>query len=220
MVAILRKERTLNVSNALVKNLLENFGVVELLLNLGDDGLGKLALLPLLDLSLVTHPRVQNTLGLGGDVNALLKLESLGLKLGGFLVQCQPRSVQRNSRSISRMGLSHLRNLEKGLGNVNDASKLLDALDALLHSRGVVGTGSVEDAGDLVDLGLGIAGPGRASILGNSPEDGQQAESDDGLLVDNVEFVADGGCANTGTSGEHGSLGEGAVAGDRNRVEQ
>lgn len=78
-------KRTLNVSDALVKNLLESLGVLELLLNLGNDGLGKLALLPLLDLALVADPRVEDRLGLGGDGSLLLELESLGLELGGLL---------------------------------------------------------------------------------------------------------------------------------------
>ena len=78
-------QHTLNVSDALVKDLLEGLGVVELLLNLGDDGLGKLLLLPLLDLALVADPRVEDRLGLGGDGSLLLELESLSLKLGGLL---------------------------------------------------------------------------------------------------------------------------------------
>mgnify|MGYP007098528139 CR=1 FL=1 len=78
-------QRTLNVSDALVKDLLEGLGVVELLLNLGDDGLGKLLLLPLLDLTLVADPRVEDGLGLGGDGGLLLELESLSLELGGLL---------------------------------------------------------------------------------------------------------------------------------------
>ena len=78
-------QHTLNVSDALVKDLLEGLGVVELLLNLGDDGLGKLLLLPLLDLALVADPRVEDRLGLGGDGSLLLELESLGLELGGLL---------------------------------------------------------------------------------------------------------------------------------------
>ena len=65
--------------------MLEGLGVVELLLNLGDDGLGKLLLLPLLDLALVADPRVEDRLGLGGDGSLLLKLKSLGLELGGLL---------------------------------------------------------------------------------------------------------------------------------------
>lgn len=78
-------QHTLNVSNALVKDLLEGLGVVELLLNLGDDSLGKLLLLPLLDLALVADPRVEDRLGLGSDGCLLLELESLSLKLSGLL---------------------------------------------------------------------------------------------------------------------------------------
>jgi hypothetical protein len=81
-------EHTLNVSDALVKDLLEGLGVLELLLDLGNDGLGKLLLLPLLDLALVADPRVEDGLGLGGDGGLLLKLKSLGLELGGLLRSC------------------------------------------------------------------------------------------------------------------------------------
>jgi hypothetical protein len=80
--------RTLNVSDALVEDLLESLGVVELLLDLGDDRLGKLALLPLLNLALVADPRVEDGLGLSGDGRLLLELESLRLKLGGLLLHC------------------------------------------------------------------------------------------------------------------------------------
>lgn len=48
--------RTLNVSNALLKDLLENLGILKLLLDLGDDVLSKLLLLALLDLALVADP--------------------------------------------------------------------------------------------------------------------------------------------------------------------
>jgi hypothetical protein len=87
--------RTLNVADALVENLLERLGVLELLLDLGNDGLGKLALLPLLDLALVADPRVENGLGFVGNGRLLLELERLGLELGGFL-----RGVSR-AHSIS-----------------------------------------------------------------------------------------------------------------------
>jgi hypothetical protein len=80
-------KHTLNVGDALVKDLLEGLGVLELLLDLGDNGLGKLALLPLLDLALVADPGVEDRLGLVGDGGLLLKLESLGLKLGGLLLE-------------------------------------------------------------------------------------------------------------------------------------
>ena len=78
--------RTLNISDALVEDRLEGLGALELLLDLGDDGLGELALLPLLDLALVADPRVKDRLGLGGDGGLLLELESLGLELGSLLL--------------------------------------------------------------------------------------------------------------------------------------
>lgn len=77
--------RTLNVRDTLLENLLEHLGVLELLRDLGDDALGELLLLPLLDLALVPHPRVQYRLGLRGQRRLLLELVSLGLELGGFL---------------------------------------------------------------------------------------------------------------------------------------
>jgi hypothetical protein len=78
-------ELTLDISNTLLKDLLENLGVLELLLNLADNSLGKLTLFTLLDLSLVAHPRVENLLGLSRQGSALLELVSLSLELGGFL---------------------------------------------------------------------------------------------------------------------------------------
>lgn len=54
-------------------------------MDLADDGLGKLTLLALLNLTLVTHPRVKNLLGLSSKGGALLKLVGLSLKLSGFL---------------------------------------------------------------------------------------------------------------------------------------
>jgi hypothetical protein len=82
-------KRTLDVGHALIEDLLEGLGVLKLLLNLSDDGLGKLALLPLLDLALIADPRLENGLGLVGNGGLLLELESLSLKLGGLLYDCQ-----------------------------------------------------------------------------------------------------------------------------------
>jgi hypothetical protein len=114
--------------------------------------------------------------------------------------------------------VAHLGNLEQGLGDVNDTAEVLDALNALLDSGGVVLAGRVQDARDLVDLLLRIVSPRRARVLGNSPEDGQEREGDNRLLVDDVELVADGGDTETGAGGEDGGLGEGAVAGDGYRI--
>lgn len=78
-------QRTLNISNTLLEDLLENLGVLELLLDLGDDGFGKLLLLALLNLALVADPGVEDSLGLSGDGGLLLELESLGLEPGSLL---------------------------------------------------------------------------------------------------------------------------------------
>ena len=81
----MNKALTLNVSNALLKDLVEGLGVLELLLDLRDDGLCKLALLLLLDLALVADPGVEDGLGLSGEGSLLLGLVGLGLELGGLL---------------------------------------------------------------------------------------------------------------------------------------
>lgn len=77
--------RTLDIGDGLIEDRLEGLGALELLLDLGDDGLGELALLPLLDLALVADPRVEDALGLVRDGGLLLKLVGLGLELGGLL---------------------------------------------------------------------------------------------------------------------------------------
>jgi hypothetical protein len=118
------------------------------------------------------------------------------------------------------LSASYLGNLKQGLGDVNDTAEILDALDALLDGRGVVGTGGVQDAGDLVRLLLRILAPCGTSILCDSPEDGQERQSDNRLLVDDVELVADGSHTETSACGEDGGLGEGAVTGDGDSIHQ
>ena len=54
----LQDERTLDISHALRQDLLQNLGVLQLLLDLGNDGISQLLLLALLDLAFVTDPRV------------------------------------------------------------------------------------------------------------------------------------------------------------------
>jgi hypothetical protein len=76
---------TLDISNALLKDLLEDLGVLKLLLDLANNRFSELTLLALLDLALVANPRVKDGLGLSGQSGALLELISLSLKLGGFL---------------------------------------------------------------------------------------------------------------------------------------
>lgn len=63
---------TLNIRNALVKNLLEDLGVLQILLDLGNDGFGEFTLLPLLDTLLVANPGVEDGLGFGGERGLLL----------------------------------------------------------------------------------------------------------------------------------------------------
>lgn len=84
-VGVGRRARTLDLGDALVEDLLERLGALELLLDLGDDARRELLLLALLDLALVPDPRVEDGLGLGGEGGLLLELEGLGLNLGGFL---------------------------------------------------------------------------------------------------------------------------------------
>lgn len=83
--SIKNRTLTLNVSNALLKDLVKGLGVLELLLDLGNDALGKLLLLADLDLALVANPGVEDSLGLGGEGSLLLSLVGLGLELGGLL---------------------------------------------------------------------------------------------------------------------------------------
>jgi hypothetical protein len=183
-------DNLLDVGHALLEDLLQNLGVLELLLNLGDNGGSKLLLLALLDLALVADPGVENGLGLGGQGGLLLELESLGLELGGFLG-----------------------NLKQGLGDVDNTAHLLNTLNTGLDGLGVVGAGAVEDVLDLLILSLGPLLVGRASVLDEAAPDGEQADGDNGLLVDDVVLVADGVDAQGGGAAEDGRLAEQAATG-------
>jgi hypothetical protein len=79
------KALTLDVGNALLKDLVKSLGVLELLLDLGNDALGKLLLLADLDLALVADPGVKDSLGFSGEGGLLLHLVSLSLELSGLL---------------------------------------------------------------------------------------------------------------------------------------
>ena len=76
---------TLHIRYALLENLLKNSGVLKLLLDLADDGVCELLLLPNLDLSLISDPRVKDGLGLSGKSSFLFQFVGLGLELSGFL---------------------------------------------------------------------------------------------------------------------------------------
>lgn len=91
---MVRDERTLNICHTLSEDLLQDLGVLELLVDLGNDRLGQLPLLSLLDLALVADPGVQDSLGLSGQGSLLLQLVSLSLERGGFL-EFQPSEPGR-----------------------------------------------------------------------------------------------------------------------------
>lgn len=107
----------------------------------------------------------------------------------------------------------YLGDLEQALGDVNDAAHLLDAVDAGLDGLGVVGTGSVQDTGNLLVLALSPLAVHGASVLDDGTPNTQQAESDDGLLVDDIVLVAEGVDGQTGGGGQDGGLGHERVAG-------
>lgn len=92
---------TLDISNGLLEDLLENLGVLQLLGDLRNDGLGELLLLALLDLAFVADPGIEDSLGLGGESSLLLKLESLGLELSGFLPIVSVQHLSLNNQIVS-----------------------------------------------------------------------------------------------------------------------
>lgn len=203
----------LDVSNALVEDLLQDLGVLKLLLDLGDNGVGQLLLLADLDLALVADPGVKNRLGLVGEVGLLLHLVGLSLELGGFL--CYLNQLPAFSLSVGYLFPTHLGNLEQALGDVNDTAEVLDAVDALSDSLGVVLACGVQDVLDLVVLTLGPLLVGGTTVHGDSSVDGKKTQEDDGLLVDDVQLVADGGNGDTGSGGQDGGLAEQVATGQR-----
>ena len=182
-------------------------------MDLADDGLGKLTLLALLNLTLVAHPRVKNLLGLRSKGSALLELVSLSLKLSGFLLHSQ----QLNSTTYSIPSLCYLGDRKELLGNVNNTGELVDVVHTLLNSAGVVVTGSVQDVLVLLNLALSPLAVSGTTILANGSENAEKTEGGNGFLVQDVELVADGGDGDTGSGGKDGSLGNQGVA--RKRVE-
>ena len=76
---------TLDISNRLLEDLLQSLGVLQLLVDLRNHGLGEFPLLALLDLPFIPNPRVQHSLSFGGESRLLFQLVRLSLKLRGFL---------------------------------------------------------------------------------------------------------------------------------------
>jgi len=77
--------KLLDIGNALGQDLLQDFGVLELFGDLGDDAVCELFLLALLDLALIADPRVKYVLCLSGEEGLLLELKGLGFEVCGFL---------------------------------------------------------------------------------------------------------------------------------------
>lgn len=209
---------TLNIRNALLEDLLENLGVLKLLVDLADNGVGKLNLLALANLALVAHPRVENLLGLSSNGGALLELVSLRLELGGFLNWKERKtSANPNVMSIQENCIIYPGDSEELLGNVNDTGELVDVVNALLDGVGVVGTGSVQDVLVLLDLALSPFPVGGTTVLADGSEDAEKTEGGNSFLVKDVQLIADGGNGKTGSGREDGGLGDQSVT--RQRVE-
>lgn len=68
--------------------------------NLLNDVLGKVGLLALLDLLLISNPAVQDRLHLSSDGNFLLLDEGLGFEDGGFLQKCCQRAEAGNEAML------------------------------------------------------------------------------------------------------------------------
>src|ERR1700743_973116 len=77
MIGEKKKRITFDVLDALIQDLLEHLGVRQLLLDLCNDAVGQLLLLPLLDRLLVSDPRIEDCLSLAGNRRLLLQLKSL-----------------------------------------------------------------------------------------------------------------------------------------------
>ena len=82
----MRTQLTLDICNALLKNLLQCLGVLQLLCNFSNDGISELFLLSLLHLALVSYPRIKHRLSFRSQRSLLFKLICLGFKLGCLLV--------------------------------------------------------------------------------------------------------------------------------------
>ena len=103
---------------------------------------------------------------------------------------------------------------EEVLGGLDDTTEVRDAADAALDGVGVVVTRGVQDVLDLVGVVLGELLVHGADIVVDTEVDGEEREEDDGLLVDDVELVADSGDGKTSTGGEDADLGGEAVTGE------
>lgn len=194
---------TLNVSNALLQNLLQHLWVFQLLLDLGNDALCQLLLLTLLHLAFIPDPGLENILGLSGQCGPLFELVSLGLELSGLLLRLLELALPAANpppfpRGGSRFffyfmaGIPYLGHLKQRLRDFDDATQLLDGLDTVLDGERVVRASSIEDAADLVVLRFSPARVHGPAVLDETRPDAQQAKGNNSLLIEDVVLVADG----------------------------
>jgi hypothetical protein len=116
--------------------------------------------------------------------------------------------------SISR-GLTCLGDSEEVLGGLNDTAEVGDAADAALDGVGVVVTRGVQDVLDLGGVVVGKLLVHGADVVVDTEVDGHEREEDNGLLVDDVELVADGCDGKTSSGGKDADLAGDGVTGQR-----
>jgi hypothetical protein len=178
-----------DVVEGLFEDLLLELGVFDFLLDLRDDGGSEFLLFTLTHLALVSDPRVEDGLGLVGEVNLLLELEALGLELGGLLGKG-----------------------EKGLGDADNVLDLVDVLNSVLDGLDVALTSLVQDVSEGVDVTLGPGAVGGAHGLGHDVNDGGEGTQHERLGVDDVHSVRDGVDGGGSACCEDAGLGKRGVA--------
>jgi len=184
----------LHLADGLVQDLGLQLGVLEIGLDLLDHVSSELALLTLTDRSLVTDPRVQDSLDLGGQSSLLLELKGLCLEFGSLLGE----------------GV-------KSLGDIDHILHLADLINTLLHSRLVILTGLLEDRANLVDVAICPLVEGLTGSLDNTSERGGEGKENQGLFIEDINLLGDQVRGGSGESGDIGSLGEQRVS--RKRID-
>lgn len=154
----------LDLGDGLLEELLLESRLGELGSNGGSDGLDKGGLLNLTLLLLVADPRVEDGLELVLDSGLLGEDKVVVLDLVGLLGD----SVEL-------------------LGEGNNVLELGDGVDAVSHSLGVLLAGTVEDALNAVNVAVGPGRVGGTNVLGDSAEDDEEGDGEDGLLVGDLE---------------------------------
>jgi hypothetical protein len=166
---VIVRRLTLDVSQSLLQKLLLESGLGELSLDTGSDGLDEIELLRLSLLLFVTNPRIEDLLELSLDGVLLLELEVLVLELGDLLGD----GVQV-------------------LGDRDDLLQLLDRVDPLRYGLGVLLPGSLEDAGDSVDVTVRPGSVRGTDGSSGSSDDDEESDGEDGLFVGDLNECTEG----------------------------